>query len=119
MQQLMQFKWPFLAAIVLIPMATLSAQGVNPKDENILAPRDLKQIVQSQELDSYWLDQRMWYEYGYRPHVKMQKVYWPRKLPADMKNYVYGPDWRIDHKLDLGDPAAKYKVQWGKDGTWH
>ncbi len=120
MQKLFNVKWLFCGALALAPFASLAAADPNLKEqENILGRRDLQQIVQKQELDSYWLDQRMWYEYGYRPHVDMQRVHWPTKLPKSLKPYYYGPSWKIKDKLDLGDPKAKFAIQWGKHGTWH
>mgnify|MGYP007073334118 FL=1 len=107
------------AAVLLVASAATAQEKAVPaadKNVNILGRRDLGAIVQQQHLDSYWLDQRMWYEYGYRPQVKMQRLHYPNYLPD---GYYVGPDWTIKDKLELGDPAAKYKLQWGKDGTWH
>ncbi len=122
MQKLTLTKCLILGLFLLAPASNLTAADPNLEEEereNILGKRDLEGIVQQQNLDSYWMSERMWHEYGYRSHVNMQKTKWPGKLPAGMKNYYYGPSWQIKDKLDLGDPEAKFKVQWGKDGTWH
>ncbi|QDU46792.1 hypothetical protein [Symmachiella dynata] len=126
MRNILQIKWVIAGILAVAPLAATAdaqdvtgafgdAQNVTGK-ENILGRRDLGAIVKQQDLDSYWLDQRAWYEYGYRPHVNLDRIHYP---PRGVNSYSTGPAWEVGDKLDLGDPAAKYKIQLGKDGTWH
>ncbi len=79
---------------------------------------DLSRAVHQQDLDSYWLDQRKWMAYGYRPHLK-----------ANYRHFTNLPDYSPNHNYysygitypapPLKDPLNKKHIQLTKYGTWH
>lgn len=79
---------------------------------------DLSEAVRNQDLDSYWLEQRKWAAYGYRPQIK-GKITSFDNLPsysAHKNYYSYGGELP---QPTLANPYDKKSIQLTKYGTWH
>jgi hypothetical protein len=79
---------------------------------------DLSRVVHSQDLDSYWSDQAMWTEFGYRPHVQAQTTPFT-SLPsyfAGKNYYSFGTDLSSPN---IDNPLDKTTIQQSPNGTWH
>ena len=104
-----------LALLILAGWCCVSSSGTA---QEAAGGDDLTGAVDKQDLDSYWLDQNMWAEYGYRPHVKAQVTPFVN-LPTyghSTGAYAYGTDLPTP---SLQNPYDKTKIQLTKYGTWH
>ncbi len=111
-----------LRCVLVLPLLCVFWFGVSPsgiaQEEGNFGADDLSQAVRSQDLDSFWLEQRKWMAYGYRPQVKAKLTPFTN-LPAYSagKNYYsYGIDLPTP---SLENPYDKKRVQLTKFGTWH
>ena len=82
---------------------------------------DLGIRVRQQNLDSYWLENRTWAEYGYRPHVTSHLTpFTSLPSPYAGKNYYsWGTNEPAATMNDILGRSSKSDIQMTKYGTWH
>jgi hypothetical protein len=105
--------------VAALGLLMLGVSGGSAQDSGDLG--DLGIRVRQQNLDSYWLENRTWAEYGYRP-TQLTTVNRFTNLPsvfAGKDYYAYGttnptitPKWIVGR-------TSKDAVQMTKYGTWH
>jgi hypothetical protein len=82
---------------------------------------DLGLTVRQDNLDSYWLDQRNWISYGYRPYSKVHLTRFMGNLPtwssAGGKGYSFGINESAGDAPWEGGPPTQFQMT--KYGTWH
>lgn len=83
-----------------------------------IAVDDLSRAVDSQDLDSYWLDQRMWTEYGYKPHASAQPTRFTN-LPSYFAGKNYYASGINMPTPSMMDPLNKNSTQIIGPGVWH
>src|SRR5262245_54300234 len=89
-----------------------SAQYADPGNVGLADPND--------DYDSYWLDNRVWLFYGFRPHTTKATRFEP-SLPTwatGKQGYSFGMNQSPSDKPWYGT-SAEYPVQLPKAGTWH
>ncbi len=108
-----------LPALLLLALFWFGAASSGTAQDIYGIPADnLSRAVQRQDLDSFWLEQRKWMAYGYRPRVKAHLTPFTN-LPsysAGRNYYSYGVDLPAP---SLKNPYDKKSVQLTKYGTWH
>jgi hypothetical protein len=81
---------------------------------------DLGLTVRQGDLDSFWLDQRNWLSYGYRPYTKVHLTRFMGNLPswsAGRNSYSFGMNESAGDAPWEGGPPTKFQMT--KYGTWH
>lgn len=112
-----KFRWLMVFFLTVICFSKVP-HGTAQDDAAQFGADDLSSAVRSQELDSYWLDQKKWMAYGYRPHIQANLAPFTN-LPSYTANknyYSYGTDLPAP---SLENPYDKASVQLTKYGTWH
>jgi hypothetical protein len=105
--------------VAVFAFAALFASGGSAQDDEGLG--DLGIRVRQQNLDSYWLENRTWAEYGYRPHVTTNVTRFTN-LPsvfAGRNYYAYGTVPPVITPQSIVGRPAKADIQMTKYGTWH
>lgn len=113
----MQTRQVIMLAVLMLTVYGLCTMGT-AQEASSTGSDELSRAIHKQDLDSYWLDQNMWMEYGYRPHVKAHLTPFT-SLPTYGQStgaYSFGTDLRAS---SLADPYDKQNVQLTKHGTWH
>lgn len=83
---------------------------------------DLGLRVRKERLDSYYLDHRIWEQYGYRPYATTQIRRFESSLPtytAGKDYYSYGTMLPVPSAEKIGAASSKRSIQLTKYGTWH
>jgi hypothetical protein len=83
----------------------------------------LNNTVRQDDLDSFWLDNKNWYWYGYRPYTKVHLSRYAPSMPtwytpsrAD-SGYSFGINESAGNAPWEGGPPGKFQLT--KYGTWH
>lgn len=108
----------FLSLTLLAVVSIGVTRSVIAQGASEFGAGDLSEAVRKQDLDSYWLDQKKWMAYGYRPQIKAKATPWA-KYPsyfAGKDSYTYGSDLPAPN---LKNPYDKKNIQLTKYGTWH
>lgn len=116
-------KLPILVAAIVAVVFGVSGgtaqEGRTRSGESTLG--DLGLRVRQENLDSYWLENRTWAEYGYRPHAMTHQTRFT-SLPSPYagRNYYAWGDQPQAHRIyeSVGRPY-KEDVQLSKYGLWH
>jgi hypothetical protein len=104
----------FVVAVALLWISRGSAQQDSVGDLGLTVRQD--------DLDSFWLDNRNWYWYGYRPYTKIHISRFDPSLPtwssaAASGGYSFGINEPAGNASWEGGPATKFQLT--KYGTWH
>jgi hypothetical protein len=103
---------PFLGIVLVLGVSGGFAQQDTVGDTRLLAEQD--------DLDSYWLDSRLWNWYGYRPYTKTHISRFEPSLPTwstGTTGYSYGMNESAGNAPWEGGPPVKFQLQ--NNGTWH
>jgi hypothetical protein len=111
-------KIPFTTTVLLMfALCGVSLSGI-AQDAGEFGADQFSRAIRSQDLDSFWLDQNMWMQYGYRPRFNTQLTPFTN-LPsysAGQNDYSYGTTLPAP---SVANPLDKKSIQLTKYGTWH
>jgi hypothetical protein len=108
-----------LALVLSVAAATLfTVSGGSAQQGDV---GDYGLTVRQDNLDSFWLDQRNWLSYGYRPYEKAHVSRFMGGMPSWTssagKGYSFGMNESAGDAPWEGGPPTK--IQMTKYGTWH
>jgi hypothetical protein len=107
------------AVLALAIVAMIMVSGGSAQQDSV---GDLGLAARQDDLDSYWLDTRVWAEYGYRPYAKVHTTRFMSSLPSNWTGRT-SYSWGMNSPSTLSAPweggPSTGPVQLTKYGTWH
>lgn len=105
-------------AILALSLVVLLAVSGGSAQEGSVG--DLGQTVRQDDLDSFWLDSRLWAFYGYRNYSKVHTTRFAGNMPSwssGASSYSFGMNEPAGNAPWEGGPKAPFQMS--KNGTWH
>ena len=104
-------------ALVVALAALLRVSGGSAQQDSV---GDLGLTARQDDLDSFWLDSRNWYWYGYRPYTKVHMSRFMGGMPtwsSGQNSYSFGINEPAGNAPWEGGPKVPFQLT--KYGTWH
>jgi hypothetical protein len=108
---------PALAIVFTFCVSGGSAQQAATRQDSV---GDLRLAVQQDDLDSFWLESRNWYWYGYRPYTHVHLSRYAGNMPTwstGTQGYSFGINEPAGNAPWEGGPQVPFQLT--KNGTWH
>jgi hypothetical protein len=113
----MTFKLSHLLSAVILALSVC----VTPSAAQPGTLGDMRVRVHKENLDSFWLEQSMWQQYGFRPYVTLHVHQFGGRLAnsAYPGFTFYGITMPAVSAKAINAESSKRRIQLARYGTWH